>query len=116
MMVCIPTHVRAAPDDPELVRAWCALLTDRRCLGLAEGSDAAEVNDGARWSYRYSTPYVGERGDIVYVHLFRHERRPATHEPLTIGIHAARGWWPDEGAQVLSPPRSRPTASLRLVS
>jgi hypothetical protein len=116
MLLCIPTHVRAAREDPELVRAWCALLADLRCRGLTDGSDVAQMNRGARWRYLRSTPYRSARADIVYLHLFCHECHPATHESVTIGVHAGRNWWPDDTAEVLSPPRSEPTASLRLVS
>jgi hypothetical protein len=116
MMVCIPTHVRAAPEDRELARAWCALLLTLRSRGLTDGSDVAQVNRGARWRYLYSTPYVCERGQIIYLHLFGHDCHPETNTPLTIRIRSERSWWPDDDAEILSPPRSQRTGSLRLVS
>lgn len=116
MLLCIPTHVRAARDDPELARAWCALITELRRRRLADASDVDQANRLARWRYLCSTPYAHASGAIVYLHVFRHECHPATDAPVVIGIPAERSWWPDRTAELLSLPRSPPTAALRLVS
>jgi hypothetical protein len=115
-MLCIPTHVRAHSDAPELVRAFCALLSELRRRGLGDGSDAAQAYRGVRWQYVWSRPFANADGSISYVHLFRHACHPATGEALAFGIRAAPEWWPDAGCAVLSPPKSEAKARLRLVS
>jgi hypothetical protein len=109
-MRCIPTHVRAAPDDPERVRALCALVVELRARRLADEGGLA------RWQYLCSTPFGRKDGSVGYLHVFRDACNPDTGESLTLGIAAARSWWPHAGCEILSPPRSRMKAQLRLVS
>ena len=109
-MRCIPTYVRVPPKDPERVRALCALVVELCARHLAD-------EEGHRhWQYLCSTPFGREDGSVGYLHVFRHASHPTTGEPLTLGIAAARSWWPHEGCEILSPPRSRTKAQLRLVS
>jgi hypothetical protein len=109
-MRCIPTYVRVAPSDPELVRALCALVVELRARRLADDSGLAP------WRYLCSTPFGRDDGSVAYLHVFRHACHPATGAPVMLGIAAAPSWWPDAGYEILSPPRSRTKAQLRLVS
>ena len=115
-MLCIPTHVRATRDNPEIVRALCVLVAELRERGLTDGSDVAQPHRDARWQYLCSTPFRGDEGSIAYLHVFRHACHPATGEPLTLGVPAVSSWWPGADCEVLSPPKSGTKARLRLVS
>jgi hypothetical protein len=115
-MLCVPTRVRAAPDDPEMARALCGLLVELRRRELTDGSDITQTHRGVRWQYLCSMPFRNDNGSLAYLHLFHHACHAATDGPLTLGIPASPSWWPDSSSEILSPRTSRPTARLRLVS
>jgi hypothetical protein len=115
-MRCIPTHVRMSSADPERPRAMCALLAELRTRHLDTGSDPMQIHQGVCWQYVCSTPFRRDDNAIIYLHVFYHAWHPVTDEPITIGIPATPAWWPDASCEMLSPPRSEPTARLRLVS
>jgi hypothetical protein len=115
-MLCIPTHVRVDAEAPELVRALCALLADLRACGLTAGSDVMQTHQDRSWQYLWSKPVRSADRSIGYVHLFHHPCHPATGEALTLAVEATPQWWPDADCTVLSPPKSKAKASLRLVS
>jgi hypothetical protein len=114
-MLCVPTHVKAPADDPELTRATYSLLTELRAQGRFEDGDLAQPNAGQSWQYLCSTPFGRGDGSVAYLHIFRHACHPSTGRPLTIGIPAAASWWPGAGCVTLCPPKSATRARLRLV-
>src|SRR5690242_10434036 len=83
-MLCIPTLVALAKDDPELARAHAALADRLRPLhAMALGVGVAPPL-GA-WQYLASTPFREDDGVIVYVHVF-HAGSASDGTPHAIGI------------------------------
>lgn len=111
-MLCIPTRVVMAEDDPELVSAQARLRAQLASMRMRH--EDATPGSEYPWRYLASAPYREDNGAITYVHVFcgPAPRDEASH---VIGLPATRGWWPSNQPTV-APARTPSRARLRLVS